>query len=371
MNREMKNQYEPDYVVHPGETLKDALDERDMTQVDFARRTGRPLKTINEIVQGKSGITPDTALQMERVLGIPARFWNNLQAQYEEAVARKEERDRLAQHLEWLKEIPIREMCKFRWIRCSKDPMEQLEAVLAFFGVASPEQWRVLWEGADFSFRRSPVFQSRPVAVAAWLRQGEKEGQQIRCANYDPSNFREALTQIRPLTREDPEVFQPEVIRLCAAAGVAAVFVPELPKTGVSGAARWMAPNKALILVNLRYKRDDQLWFSFFHEAAHILLHGKRDSFLDVEGQGSELAEEEANRLAAEFLIPSAAMKPLRAAHPYIRDDSIIQFANDQGIAPGIVVGRLQHEKLLDYKRGNGLKRKLEWAFKDEAPYSV
>jgi HTH-type transcriptional regulator/antitoxin HigA len=342
------------------------LDERGMTQADLARRTGRPLKTINEIVQGKTGITPNTALQMGRVLGIPARFWNNMQAQYEEALARKDERDRLAQHLEWLERLPIRDMCRFRWIQCSKDPTEQLEAVLAFFGVASPEQWRVLWEGAEVSFRRSPVFQSRPAAVAAWLRQGEIEGQRLRCAAYDSGKFREALAQIRSLTRDDPAVFQPAVTQLCSTAGVAAVFVSELPKTGISGAARWLTPNKALILVNLRYKRDDQLWFSFFHEAAHILLHGKRDAFLDVEDQGGEQSEDEANRFAGEFLIPSAALQPLRAAYPYISNESIIRFANDQGIAPGIVVGRLQHEKLLDYKQGNGLKRKLEWAVEDK-----
>ncbi len=88
MTEMLHSQFRPDYVVPPGETLLEALEERGMTQAELAERTGRPKKTINGIVQGKVAITPETALQFERVLSIPAGFWSNLQRQYEETVAR-------------------------------------------------------------------------------------------------------------------------------------------------------------------------------------------------------------------------------------------------------------------------------------------
>jgi hypothetical protein len=129
-------------------------------------------------------------------------------------------------------------------------------------------------------FRQTFAFQSDLGAVAAWLRRGEIEAAEIDCVIYDASKFKETLQQVRALTIEPPEIFQFEVVRLCAAAGVAVVFVPELPKTRTCGATRWLNPNKALIQLSLRYKTNDHLWFAFFHEAGHILLHGKRNVFL-------------------------------------------------------------------------------------------
>jgi len=81
------NQFKPDYAVLPGDTLKETIDALGMSQTDLAERTGRPVKTINEIIQGKAGITPETALQFEKVFNIPASFWNNLEQNYQESLA--------------------------------------------------------------------------------------------------------------------------------------------------------------------------------------------------------------------------------------------------------------------------------------------
>ena len=92
------------------------------------------------------------------------------------------------------------------------------------------------------------------------------EAQRIHSAPYNSKKFHVTLRLIRSLTVEPPEVFQAEVVRLCAEAGVVVAFVPELPKIRVSGATRWLTPHKAMMQLNLRYKTDDQLWFTFFHE---------------------------------------------------------------------------------------------------------
>lgn len=369
MSNTIQNQYTPDYVSPPGETLQEILEERGLSQAELAERTGRPKKTINEIINGKVAITPETALQLERVLGIRASFWNNLERQYREALARIEEEDRLQKEVTWLDQIPVKAMIKFRWIQPYRDKVEQLREVLNFFAVASPEQWEGIWCRTHVDFRKSQAFQSESGAMAAWLRQGEIEASEIPCATYDANKFRQALLQVRALTMKPPEVFQPELVRLCAETGVAVVFVPELPKTRACGATRWLNPQKALIQLSLRHKTDDHLWFAFFHESGHILLHGKRDVFLEGKGVAAveDLEkEEEANKFAADILIPPIEFKGFLASGQQRTKVGIEQFAAEIGIAPGIVVGRLQHDGILPPSHCNDLKRRFEWALDEE-----
>lgn len=274
------------------------------------------------------------------------------------------EKERLTKQVAWLKQIPVKEMIKLKWIESYRNKAEQLREVLIFFGVTSPEQWEKCWGSIQIDFRKSNTFESNLAAVTAWLRQGEIEAAKINCANYNASQFKAALQQIRALTVEPPEVFQTKVVDLCAAAGVAVVFVPQLPKTRTSGATRWLNPNKALIQLSLRYKTDDHLWFSFFHEAGHILLHGKRDIFLEdkgIETAEKQNKEQEANKFAANLLIPPTELERFIALNRHWSTAGIKQFAKEIGIAPGIVVGRLQHDRVLPRNYGNELKCKLEW----------
>jgi addiction module HigA family antidote len=359
-----QNEYRPDYVSPPGETLLETLETIAMSQAELAERTGRPAKLINEIVKGKAAITPETALQLERVLGVPARFWNNRERQYRECLAQSEERERLQQQAAWLKRLPLKGMIDLGWIREFDDAVEQLREALNFFGVASPDQWDDLWPGTRVAFRQSAAFQADPGAVAAWLRRGEIEAHELECAAYDPDRFRAALGQLRTLTNEQPEVFQPQMVQLCASAGVAVVFVRELPKVRTSGATRWLISTKALIQLSLRYKSDDQLWFTFFHEAGHILLHGKREIFIEENGAENE-KEQAANRFAADLLIPSIEWKRFVRLE-YFSREAISSFAARLGIAPGTVVGRLQHEGRLPPSHCNDLKRRLDWGVSEK-----
>jgi hypothetical protein len=173
--------------------------------------------------------------------------------------------------------------------------------------------------------------------------------------------FHDALIRIRALTVEQIDVFQEGMVRLCANAGVALVFVQELPNTGICGSTQWLTPAKALIQLSLRYKTDDQLWFTFFHEAGHILKHGKRHVFLETEQKNQEADEEEANAFASNILINRAEWRQFIVQDTYRTKAGIQDFAQRVGIAPGIVVGRLQHEKLLPFSHCNDLKRHLEW----------
>jgi len=363
MSNPIQNQYAPDVVSPPGETLLEILEDRGMSQAELAERTGRPKKTINEIIKGKAALTPETAIQLERVLGTPASFWNTREQNYRDWLARQEERKALAEYIPWMKKFPLRAMIKMGWIAEHSDPINQLEELLRYLGVASPVQWQTMLQGAQW--RQSPTFAADPAAVSAWLRQGEIQSAQIQCTPYDESRFRQTLQQIRGLTMQPPEGFVTQMTGLCAQAGVALIFVPEIPGTRTCGATRWLTPTKGMIMLSLRYKTDDHLWFTFFHEAAHILLHGKREVFLEDDDEVSEdvrAKEAEADRFASDFLIPPEEIRRFHPRGTHISHEDIIEFAQLLGIAPGIVVGRLQHDGRLEKANCNKLKRHLKWS---------
>lgn len=361
MSSMSKNQYQPDYCISPGEILLEALEERGLTQSDLAHRTGRPIKTINEIVQGKTSITPDTALQLERVLDIPSKFWMNLESNYQTFIAREKDRERLEKWTTWLTEIPVAPMVKEGWINKFSDPVAQLQAVLTFYGIASPEVWKEQWLSPKVAYRTSPTFSKEPGATSAWLRRGEVLSQKIECRPFDSKAFREVIIELRDLTVKSQAEFQTEITQLCAQCGVAVVYVPGLPKAPISGASRWLTPNKALIQMSLRYGTDDHFWFTFFHEVAHILLHGKREVFIDDDPDDvNDLKEHEANAFACDVLMPPKQLSEF-IAHRKFDKKSVVSFANRIGIAPGIVVGKLQRHKLIDYDQLNDLKRRVTW----------
>jgi HTH-type transcriptional regulator/antitoxin HigA len=142
---------------------------------------------------------------------------------------------------------------------------------------------------------------------------------------------------------------------MCATAGVVVVFVPEVKGCRISGAAWWAGPSRAVLALSDRYKKDDYFWFTFFHEAAHLLLHSKKETFVD-DGADDDMLEDEANKFAADFLIPPDRAQQLASLSS---DRDVEVFANEIGIAPGIVVGRLQHDGMWGWNRGHRLKRGL------------
>jgi addiction module HigA family antidote len=357
----LQTEYRPTSVTPPGATLEDLLDEWGMSQAQLAERMGRPAKTINEIIKGKSAITTETALQLERVFGTPAEFWLEREQKYRTHLAMKTEAARLKKEQGWLKKVPLRELIQRGFIPDNLCELDTLKAIWTFFGVTGPDPWKAVYEGV--AYRRS--LKTDPVLVASWLRMGELKARQARCAPYDAKAFKDALREIREWTREPPHDFQAKMIERCVQCGIALVFIPELPGLGISGVTRWLNPTKALIQICLRYKTSDQLWFTFFHEAAHILKHGKKLIFLEMDGLDGE-AEDEANAFASEILVPPAAYLEFVGRTSRFSRQAVLDFARAVRIHPGIVVGRLQHDRHLDFSHLNDLKTRLEWATSTE-----
>lgn len=352
--------YEPSEVLPPGETLRETLEAIDMSQMQLAQRTGLSTKHINQIIQGQSALTHDTAIALERATSVPARLWNALEAQYRDQLARERERTSLVAQKDWLQQMPLAALRKLGKVTATaRDPGTQLQQVLQFFGVSSIGAWQRVAGEPSVAFLQSAAFTADPGAVAAWLRLGEIEAAQIACKPYDRARLRELLPVLRSLTVEEPDDFWPQLQAMCAEAGVAIVVVAEIPGARASGATRWISPSKAIVQLSNRGKRNDKFWFAFFHELGHVLLHGKREVFVEdkIGFDGGRLEQEaEANEFAGSLLIPH----DVEAELAHIRDnDDVVVFADKLGITPGVVAGRLQHDRE-DYRFGHGLFQKFE-----------
>jgi plasmid maintenance system antidote protein VapI len=335
------------------------LDTVGMTKTELAERIGKTPKHLVDIIKHGAPITPTTAMELEKALGAPASFWNNRERRYRESLARREERKRLEKEIPNLRRFPVNEMVKAGWITRQKNKVDQIHELLRFFGVASFDQWERLWFSYNPAYRQSKAFKSSPEAGSAWLRQGELQAQSIECQPFNRDKFRAAFDYIRQLTRTEPEQFEPKTVRLCAAAGVAVVFTPPIKGAPIYGATRWLTVNKALIQLSSRGKFEDLLWFTFFHEAGHILFHGKKEIFIEDDNPQTD-KEKEADKFAANFLIPPKKWREFVLSKKYRSAESVKEFAERIGISPAIVVGRLQHQQLIPYTHLNGLRRRFD-----------
>jgi HTH-type transcriptional regulator/antitoxin HigA len=365
--------FEPTTVPHPGETVQEYLDFYEWSQRDLSRRTGLTPKTISEIINGKAPITPTTALAFEKAFQRPAHLWLNLQRQFDEVEARRREAVKALGWDEWVRHFPLKEMRQLQF--SLPEGRSDADVLLGFFGVTSPESWASVWQASAVRYRQTRNMKAREEAIAAWVRETEIVARGLDLGEFDPARVRAAINPLRQLTRMGVDQVMDPVQELCAKVGVAVVVVPALRSTGISGCARWLTGKRALIGLTLRYKTDDQLWFTFFHELGHLLLHRSKKPFV-VDNAEDDLSdrvvdpemqqiEAEANRFSADTLIPPTALGAFVRAGEFT-DDSIHEFSEAVGVGPGIVVGRLQHDGVLGLHQGNTLKQNLNWGFKGE-----
>jgi HTH-type transcriptional regulator/antitoxin HigA len=347
--------FRPDYAIPPGETLRELIAEQNISQAELAMRLDISTKHANQIMQGVAPITLETAIALERVTGMPASFWTRREADYREALLRADDAPLDDADREWLERLPTKELQKRGRLPAVKDPRRLYESVLSFFAVADRKAYERVWstKAAAHAFRRSHAFSSEPGAVSSWLRIAQLDAHPVKVAPYSASIFRKVLRDIRALTLEgDPN----DIVEMCKTAGVVVVFVPGIKGCRISGAAWWATPTRAVIALSDRYKKDDFFWFTFFHEAAHLLLHSKKQTFVDAEGKDNDRLEHEANDWAGDFLIPPDRAPEL---HLLSTDADVVRFAEEIGIAPGIVVGRMHHDEIWGFNRGQKLKRSL------------
>jgi len=353
-------------AIPPGEYLEEVLDELGMTKDELARRMGRPATKLSPIFKGEKAITPETALQLEQVVGVPAHIWLGLETEYRLTLARQENElceEDLGEERELVKKFQYSELVKAGMIEKYTKPIDRVRELRKAFGVMS---LRNVTESpryqAAFRYGRSAVGERTPEAVAAWLRMGELLAQRSNCASFNEDKLRGALKDLRTMTLQEPDDFRDQLQIKLAECGVALVVCPHFPKTKAHGATFWMGRDKAVLMLTLRFKWADIFWFSLFHEIGHILLHGRQAVILEDYGDNEK--EEQADRFASNTLIPSDAYEHFIQMGEF-RENDIEVFAKRVGVDRGIVVGRLQHDGKLEKSWLNNLRSRYVWSETD------
>ena len=349
-----KNQYHPQIVFHPGETLAEKLDELGMGPKEFAIRTGKPEKTVIAVMKGKSRITPEMAVQFEHVLKIPAHFWLNMQRHYDEHLAREEREVKLAESANWTRKFPIADMVKKGWIRARNSMEEKTSELLGVFSISNPSAWEDYYfnQQLKVAFRISLAHTKEPYAISAWLRRGELQAAELPSRPYNEKRFKEVLPILRNIMANHPKHFFRQLQEICLDAGVKVVHTPCIKKAPINGSTRWLN-DTPLIQLTGRYKRNDIFWFTFFHEAGHILLHGKKDIFLenidysDVDRE----KEKEADHFAIQWTFSQEEQADMTKRFNGTEQD-VIAMAKEFNTHPAIIIGRMQHEGLVSHTFG-------------------
>lgn len=356
-----------DLAIAPGEYLEEVVETLGMTKDELARRMARPASKLSPIFKGEKAITPDTALQLEKVVGVPAHIWLGLESDYRLALAREQgeaEAQQLKVESRLVAAYCYPQLVKAGVVARATKSIEKVRELQRFFGVASllaiPNVQRyeaAFRQGASSRHRRSPE------AVAAWLRLAEAKAAQTDTKPYDRVRLRNALGEIRAMTRREPSAFLPELSATLAGAGVALVLLPHFPGTRAHGATFRVGREKAVLALTIRGAWADIFWFSLFHELGHILLHDKRDVIIETDDSDPtrQAREAQADAFARDTLIPPADYERFMA-QANLMPKALLDFAAGLGIAPGIVVGRLQYDGHLEHAWHNDLRVRYAWA---------
>lgn len=309
-----ENQYFPQSVPHPGETLAEKLEEMKMGPKEFALRTGKPEKTIIAVLKGESSITPDMAVQFENVTRIPANFWMNHQRGYDEYITREKRKGTIDAAVSWAKQFPLAEMIKKGWLPPVKSIQEKTIETLAFFGFANHSAWEDYYcnQQLKVAFSISLAQTKELYAISAWLRKGELQASELKANEYSEKKFKESLPKIKSIMAKHPDGFFSQLQKICLEAGVKVVHTPYINKAPINGCTRWLNDTPFIQLTD-RYTSKDIFWFTFFHEAGHIILHGKKDIFLEnLDYSDKDLhKEDEANEFAFKWTLKDRQNKQL------------------------------------------------------------
>lgn len=354
--------FEPCWAIPPGATIAAILSARSLSRESFANKLGESLEMVHRLLLGLEAIDDDLAERLSNCLGSSQAFWLARESQFRQDASRLRQSQALAEREAWVRQFPAREMASLGWIGNFRSTAQATEECLKLFGVSDVAAWKVRYAQANAvaAFRMSWSAATRPGAVTAWLRWAELIAERTPCEAWNPVAFEERLQNVRRLTwRKDPAAFLPTLRQLCAEVGVVVVVARTPSGCPASGATCFLSPKKAMMVLSFRYRSDDQFWFTFFHEAAHLLLHEPNALFLEDDSEVTSEEEREANEFAETVMIPSKYVKDLQTV--CLDKDSIIRLARKVGIAPGLIVGQLQYKKRIPNDRLNWLKRRYDW----------
>lgn len=338
----------------PGATIREQLRDRGMSQKEFAARMDMSEKHISRLINGDVQLTPEVAVRLEMVLGVPAKFWNNLEAIYREKIVKVEAENAMDSDAELARLFPYSEMAKFGWVPETRDAKKKVIYLRKYFEVVKLS----LLESEQITriaCRRLAITEKSDLALMAWIQAAKIKARDIKTAPIDIKGLIAAIPEIRKMTLLKPAIFCSKLKKSLANNGIALIFLPHLKGSFLQGAT-FLDGKKIVVGLTARGKDADKFWFSLFHELAHIILGHVGQSM----GTSDE-DEKAANAWSADTLIGADDFDAFRRKRDYSKQ-GVLRFAKEQEIAPGIVVGRMQREGMIKYSVLNNLKEKYEIA---------
>lgn len=342
------------YAVHPSEILSDILEDRGITQKQLANRLGISLKHMSELLGGDVSISTSMALKLEFVLDTPAETWLKLQSNYDMVKSRLNMQDQLNEQFENEKNLLsdfkdcYKNLQEWDLVEKTLNRKDRYKNILNYFGVSSLQL--LLNNYHPIKFRKTADTPDQ-YCVAAWLRFGEKQYENRPTqAPFNAAKFNQSLKNMRTLTKEPINLSTKKLVEMCDESGVSLVFTPYFSKSYINGATRWVAPSRPLIQLSELNKRSDALWFTFFHEAAHLMLHSRKQNYINWDNHSlSDIEEEEeANSFARDILIPTKKYEAFIKIGDLSRE-AIVRFSKELGIGKDILAGRLARDGLIDW----------------------
>ncbi|NQU83887.1 MAG: HigA family addiction module antidote protein [Parcubacteria group bacterium] len=341
--------WESPIFVHPGEFLEDELEENSISQIELAKRTGISKKIINDIVNGKNPITPNTAYKLSRVFGKSDDYWMNLQKTYNEDKCRILENKRIEKevrkyiHNEDIKEtykelekIGVLEKLSFIKINFRKI-MLNMERFFAVYSLDFINRIKL-----DVAFRQYKRQKTNPYALAAWLRLGQIKASKTDVKKFNKQKLIRSLGIIKKLSTKESVDYFIELEKILAECGIVLVCAPKIKNTHAQGATQWINKDKVLIIIKTTNQGEDKFWFNLFHEIGHILKHGKKEILINMEDtMTNNKIEQEADHFAQKRLLPNFKQDFSDCSD---KNDAIRLVAKKNNVSPSIVAGRLAHE---------------------------
>ena len=336
-------------AIPPGETIKEQLSFRSMSQKEFALRMGLTEKHVTNLLKGRVQLTSNVAMRLESVLGVPAVFWENLEALYRETLIKVEEENQMEADAEIAKKLPCSDMVKNGWISSSKNSYDKVVILRKFFEVSTlqlinnPAINRI-------ACRRFSSGDKSDYSLLAWAQQAKIEARNCNTAPINISGLKKVIPTIRSMSVSSPEIFCPELRNLFSDNGIALIFLPHIKDSALHGASFYDG-KKIVVGLTVRGKYADKFWFSLFHEIAHIIY-----GHIGQANGTSDDDEKKADLFARETLVPSESLQSFVQDRIFTAG-ALIQFANSINIDVGILVGRLQHDGIIRHNQFNNLKR--------------
>jgi HTH-type transcriptional regulator/antitoxin HigA len=346
-------------MATPGEEIRKRLRDHGWTQDELAQVLGRPIQTINAIIQGKKAVTPEMALALAAAFGTTADLWMQLESQFRLSLINVDTNP-IVRRMKLYDYAPIKEMIRRGWIKIADSVEEQERIVCEFFEINSLDESPHILS----AMRKSSSSTALSSSQMAWCFRARRMARTMPMAAFDDRQMRSLKRDLRILAAYPAEA--KNVPQVMADNGIRFVVVEHLSGSRVDGAAFWLDEHSPAIAVSLRLDRIDNFWFTLMHECSHIDHHDALsiDTEMGQEERVQPLMKEEIEKRADEegaaSLVPPAELNSfIRRLGPIYAEPNIVQFAHRIKMHPGIIVGQLQHRGEIGFGHHKSLQPKI------------